>query len=374
LLLPFTAEAQSADTTCAITEHDYLDGLGFLANDLSAYVTFLNSNNDVADAAEFCSLGALATRQMWLSIDYAVSTGGVLDVPDLTDAPDPYAPEPYDKIVYVTASEWRDIISRKLAHALYIEVTNTYPWSLTEYTAAELDLLLKPENMFDHSFTFAGAGGFSYLIDHSPKRVHDEVSRILGGSYTKSAKHAMIDLTADWFGVIRHVIAGEPQNATHFDFMVSEGISRSGCHTAARFLEALARAANIPAENENGWITGSTHGAFFAYGSADLFMSHADNMYSGLYGPPSKAYATTATWAKANITPGAGETTKSVSWRQFQARFGHWALNYYDNQYCAEGWSAVVASGFDYFSSPQDDLLTTAWGTEMGNRNTCAPP
>ena len=249
-------------------------------------------------------------------------------------------------------------------------------------TVAELQELFDPEKLFVVWVTTTDwtpgnpshAAGMFGIADHSPKRMFDfVVANGIGGlPYAKTEREAVYDLTRNIGAQFHHHVTGEAHTITTIDQSWVDKVSRSGCHTSAAIMVALARSINIPAYRSTGWLWGCGHDSAF-FPSVDLFMPHGDNIYvaGGSY-PVASAFQPMAE-SLSRLTRFDSDNAYYNARFQWLDRSGTWQIENQDSSFCAEGFDATFASTMlTYLSFPQDQGWADAWKQELINRTGCS--
>jgi hypothetical protein len=402
LLFPSIAKAQVSPTECSNAGDDadcfHLDYLDYGDTGLSAYDSLVAANHAIAEAMDYEDLSLNIRTAIWQKIDQAEANDGVLDITNpaqmcggannpTCDINSPTG----DQIVafWVPLSQAQAYYGAKVAHALWLELSGNVPWSITDYSVANLRLLLDPRSLFTsygrplgdeydgwNPLSGTETAYFTTTIDHSPKRVYDVMVSQLGGMpYAGTALEAWDALIAGLGNDLVHIVTGDPRHATTIDQTVADLISRFGCHTASRFMVALMRAINVPGDEWVGYYTGEGHSSAFLP-TIDAFLPHGDNVYSAneIYRTV-QAYDSNA-WAQANLVRFNASNNLLNSRRSFHNRYWLFALRgAFDSTYCAAGGNITTMldqSGIE-LDLPQDQNWIDTLDGLLDQRTGCKP-
>lgn len=394
LLVPSIAKAQVPPATCSATTDlgcfllDYAD---VNDTDLVEYKDVVDA--EVANAADYNALPLNVRIAIWEKIAEAYDNGsetGVLDLPNPAGmcgeigypTCDIYQGglQEYIVTVYLTFAEATQMYAAKFAHALWVEVNGIVPWTLSSMTQADLELLFDPNELCTLSGYTEDWGTsvdeycvFVSFVDHSPKRVYDVAIAAVGGPpFTGTQRQAWGALSGNFGATTRHVNATDSQHAATMTELLVDRVSRSGCHSASRYMTALSRSLNIPAEHMTGWFY-SVHESAWAP-TADVFLMHGDDIYTA--GETRSLENSLDYWSWASSTLGyydPDNQSKTTRRRLTRINWNTIVEGRLDGSYCAYGEdieALMTASGI-IWSSPQDDHILAAFDHELAQRTNC---
>jgi len=318
-------------------------------SEVSTYYQYLSDNPLILESMDYCDdvtpanfeLSQLVRDALWQKYEYAQANPslGTLPVPNpafYDTMPnrwtcclslDDYA----DFYIAYTQAELIDTYTSRVAHAIWLDVTNKYPWKLSEYTELQLRYMFDLYYLFNQAwsdFTWAhgdygqanfdapiGGGGpyatyyatefqaadpsprDAWLImdalvagAHSPRTA---VERLFTGFYSRHVSaggecHGTAWQDArtavsvkDWFDVrnTQYEQANALGQPNCFEGIDSAHIpiGRSGCNDRTKIFQSGLRAVNIPATFRMGLESTTTgHGALLIP-TLDMVMYHADD-------------------------------------------------------------------------------------------------
>lgn len=251
----------------------------------------------IAEAMGYSDLDASTKTAIWDAIDAAETLGFVASVP----APAATPPDPDNTIppfvvaVEPTQPEFDASYGAKVAHCLKLEKDATYPWRVASYDVEWLRDLLDFNRLWDTRNPRGEPTGavvdpyWELVIDQSPFDAHALAVSYMDGATTHSAAIANIIENGVRAINLVHYVGGDPADAILMTYVPTQyprsggvAISRSGCHSAARWVAALCRSINIPAYASEGWDGGHASCTLFSIGR---LIGHGDDLYgSGPFG------------------------------------------------------------------------------------------
>ena len=259
------------------------------------YRSVVVAQPSIADAMDFAAMDQDLKDGIMDAIEATVETGYVADTgePSNYSYDYPTYPSAYPSSLNLTRPEAIATHSAKVAHALWLEVNGTLPWRLSDYSEAELRLLLDPEaSLLYHLWDLNGGtpAQFPTFCDHSPKLIYDKAASYVGSA--KNRTEALASLI-EWGELFSHSPYPNGYCSAHIGDVdrVGDRLARGGCPYASRLMAAAARSVNIPAQVYEGKYNGGFHTnvAFPRMSSSDgLVLSHGDDLYTAdVVGMPS---------------------------------------------------------------------------------------
>lgn len=354
------AKTITTNTQAAIDDHVAHGG----AN-LEPYRDVFIGSQAIGEAMDYANLPSDVRADLWVAIAAAHAAGGVADVADPADLPDPDEFPATQGTCDFTRAEAVDAYVAKVAHAVYIDATGVFSWRLSDYSAADIELLFKGDDLFGASLgnpvgsygflDFGGtpAGEMRTCIDHSPSRSYAIATAALG-AFSGTAYDALRILTRDVGGAMVHSGATDPTNAATMDIIdpnggsATAGISRTGCHCAARFMAAISRVCNIPCAVWYGYFANDFH-ATAAWPTLGYVLSHGDNVYNaGRFAEPLQVYQSYDYWTQfitPNTPPNASNDSLSRG-THLADDIANPVWSFYSNRFkllAQGGWAAIEA-------------------------------
>lgn len=226
---------------------------------------------------------------------------GPLNNPPISDK------ETYQQqIVGLTRAQAIACFGAKVAHAIYHESKNTFPWTLSTYSAEHLRGLFDPLFLFangDLSSTWdlgsTPAAKFKWIIDYVPQEAYDVAVGFMGTPL--SALDALANIQDNGVGFLRHNLNEDANWAikvkdVFYPADPNDWIAKNGCHGARRIWAALARSINIPAIGRRGWFSPGLHSSIF-FPTVDRGFWHADDVYFASSSQPLRGLAPTVKYS-----------------------------------------------------------------------------
>ncbi len=328
-------------------------GVDVCQSEVNTYYQYLSDNPLIVDAIDYCdgagtspNLPQAVRDALWQKFEYAQAnpSEGTAPVADWADYTSRVGygvrfaccleEEEYGgRIIYGTLAELIDSYSSKVAHAVWVDVADFFPWKLSQYDEQNLRYLLDPEEIWQTNptperYTRGGAGyadfttpdvGGNYVesfaaVDHSPrdawlfaygstvgdaKSPRTAAQRImhrLGETRHHSGCDAKFSLTIREFWSSennrkRSYELGNPASPSDPCYIDPGSLpsdtkytARSGCNDRAVATMALMRAVNIPTYYITGTAGGSSGHSAFVLPTLNFATDHADRgVYGGLH-------------------------------------------------------------------------------------------
>lgn len=275
-----------------VDDHDAFDPF---TNDLTVYRDMVYGATLIPKAMDYDAMHVDLRSAIWDALDAIETASGVpasLSEPAEYAALDPFEyPGPFTTAIWLTRQEAIDSYSAKVAHALYQEINETFPWSIRRYSEGNMRLLLDPDQLYSQFDTEAvdpnEAAAFSNVCDHSPGHAY----AIVSPEYTLAPSQvaALGNVFDNIARTFRHanVAYSDPEWIVTLDdaMVYSVGTptlrySRKGCHSMTPLLCAWMRSINIPAQwFDNEYYAGGGH-ANPTFPTAGLFLAHGDDPYN----------------------------------------------------------------------------------------------
>jgi len=335
-------------------------------SEVNTYYQYASDNPLIVEAMDYCTDGNASVAEIsqagrdaiWEKFEYVQANPGT-GIVEIAPPPQYLATDAYqnrftcclDEAAYdtgdlgLTLSQMIDTYSSIVAHALWLDITDRFPWKLTDYSEEELRTILDPDKIWrtEHSpTTYAEVGyhswttpappsnryngyyaGQSALIDNSPRDLFDVASSLVGTPNSpRTASQRILAIGAEtvhvgggtqcewgtwrdpdtiltvkeWFSQenTRIFIAEQidpDQACITINNNGAKYIARFGCNDRAAMLIGLHRSINIPAYYITGAAEASTGHSSFVLPTVGLTLGHADDItntgqYDGAYARP----------------------------------------------------------------------------------------
>ncbi|MEK6809477.1 MAG: hypothetical protein AABY40_02285 [Nanoarchaeota archaeon] len=249
---------------------------------LQPYYDLLINNDKITEAIRLCDYSAALQQQMWTKIAEAEKNG----IPPTAPLPSSfYSVEFNQESISVTKDEAYEIYAAHLAHSLWLEKNKIVPWSIIEYTQAQLEQLLHPKAWFKKWDEAKEEYSFNMILGNSPREaftVAEEAASPFSDQWTamddiirsvRPFRHSIVQLDLDG-----NVIGGDPQEIVTIPTMDEELMSRHGCQTMSQYVVQIANSLNIPGRYINGYYYAAGHrSALFDF--TDDLLAHGDDVY-----------------------------------------------------------------------------------------------
>ena len=269
-----TEQAESANVRRVFQDHLIIPYLNLIP-----YFDFLVEHPGIPDAIMYDSRPDDLRQAIWDTIAESESTS----LAPAAGIPADYDPQGSSLVMYFTRDEAIDTYAAKIAHGLWLEMNDKLPWSISGYL----------DDDFADVFTFDGFLDFGAnvffqdtVVTFSPRDEYDLViSEAFSGGVPSTqldAVHALLDNMARYPHLV-HGSSSDPTTNTYISVadMFVEEVSRKGCHSATRYVIALARTVNIPGFRYTGFYAGAGHSTA-ALPTVDGVLAHGDDLYNQL--------------------------------------------------------------------------------------------
>lgn len=188
----------------------------------------------------------------------------------------------------------------KIAHAIWLDKNKLVPWSLSDYTDEELDIVLgKDFTIVIKEWEEDGirhrevevienfVSNFQMIIDHNPSDVYQYSQKFISNTQKETIYNILTHLRKDFAHGSREegdITPLRPQAIievlTNYD---EEGhrVSPEGCHSMSQIIVSMLRSLNIPSYVDDGWYAAVESGrhasAFFP--TIQKILIHGDDIY-----------------------------------------------------------------------------------------------
>ncbi len=301
------------------------------------YQNKLYNSPKVVKALNLCSLPEELRQKIWQKFENNRS----------------YLPEAYNtrtELTTLSQNEAFDIYALKIAHALWLDLTNQVPWKLEDMTDDELKILFDPQTIFWSWDIDQQKFEMLFVLDYSPTNTFQISSEFIRETQKKTVDE-IIELTRSF----THGTSATLDGIVLMDEMVKEQVSRRGCWTMVMFINNLARNLNIPAFLIDGYYMGEqARHATGVLPSVDGVLAHGDHVYSGpLRATPSSELLDSYSWWQEHVLiypPGDLVASHNSRIHEYENAMKYPSL-YTQAKYCVEGGQDKLTEMFGEFAS-----------------------